>query len=121
MSKLRIPFFAVLIIVISIATADAVFAPAPVSRTPDFIDTILASRAVVAAIRITLIFAAVFVVLSVAALATQRRWLVRVGPLEVSDRVSHLSTENRRLEKEIEEANRAIEELEQPLRIHNNC
>lgn len=103
------------------AITDAVLAPAPVSKSPDFIDTILASRAVVAAIRITLIFAAIFVVLSVAALTTQGRWLVRVGPLEVSNRVSHLSTENRRLEKEIEEANRAIEELEKPLRIHNNC
>jgi len=117
-SKLRAPIFIVLILFISLAVADAVLAPAPTSKEPDFIDTILASRAVVAAIRITLIFAAIFVVLSVAALTTQRRWLVRVGPLEVSDRVSNLDAESRRLEKEIEEANRAIDELEQRLRVH---
>jgi hypothetical protein len=120
-SKFRVSLFIVPILVIALAIGDAVLASTPTAKEPDFIDTILASKAVVAAIRITLIFAAFFVVLSVAALTVQRRWLVRVGPLEVSDRVSALDAENRRLEKEVEAAKRAIDALEQRLRMHINC
>jgi hypothetical protein len=118
-SKLRVPIFIVLTLVLVLAVGDAVFAPTPTSREPDFIDTILASKAVVAAIRIALVFAAAFVVLSVAAMAAQRRWLVRVGPVEVSGEVSDLDAGSHFLEKEIEEANRVIEDLEEKLRVHS--
>lgn len=110
-----------LILVVSLAVSDAAIAPTPVPKQPDFIDTLLASRAVVVAIRIAIIFAAVFVALSVIALIARRQWLTRVGPVEVSGKVSDLDVENRRLAKEIEEANRVIEELEQKLRIHISC
>lgn len=84
-----------ILIFISIATAfaigDAVLAPGPVPKDPGFIDTVLGSRAVVAAIRLALIFAAAFVVASVVALIARGRWLTRVGPVEVSDEVSELS------------------------------
>lgn len=119
MSKLRTPIYIALIFVVALAIVDAVLAPTPISKEPDFIDTILASKAAVAAIRIALIFAAAFVVLSVTAMAAQRRWLVRVGPLEVSSEVADLDIENHFLEKEIEEANRVIGELEEKLRIHS--
>jgi hypothetical protein len=118
-SKLRSAIYVALIFVAALAIVDAVLAPTPTSKEPDFIDTILASMAAVAAIRIALIFAAAFVVLSVIALIAQRRWLVRVGPLEVSDRVSDLDAESRCLEKEIEETNSAIEDLAEKLRIHS--
>jgi hypothetical protein len=100
-SKLRAATKFALILVAALVVVDAVLAPTPISEEPDFIDTILASKAVVAAIRIALVFAAAFVVFSVTAMASQRRWLVRVGPVEVSDEVSDLDAENRRLEKEI--------------------
>jgi hypothetical protein len=49
------------------AIGDAVLAPAPTPDHPGFVDTILGSRAVVAAIRLAVIFAGTFVVVSVVA------------------------------------------------------
>jgi hypothetical protein len=111
-SKLRTPIFVALTLVLALAAGDAVLAPTPTSREPDFIDTILVSKAVVAAIRLAIVFAAVFVVLSVVALTAQRRWLVRVGPVEVSDQVSDLSAENQRLKERLKNAYQSIESLE---------
>jgi hypothetical protein len=91
-----------LILVVSLAVGDAVLAPTPVSTQPDFIDTVLASRAAVAAIRIAIVFAALFVALSVIALTAQRRWLTRVGPVEVSAELSGLRVEIQPLEEELE-------------------
>jgi hypothetical protein len=53
------------------AIGDAVLAPAPASDHPGFVDTVLGSRAVVAAIRLAVIFAGVFIVASVVALIAQ--------------------------------------------------
>lgn len=102
---------AALILVISLAVADAALAPTPAPGQPDFIDTILASRAVVVAIRIAVVFAAAFLVLSVVALIARRQWLTRVGPVEVSRRVSDLEEENRRLEEELEISDSINEDL----------
>ena len=96
-----------LTLVVSLAIGDAVLAPTPASRRPDFIDMLLASRAVVVAVRIALI--------------ARRQWLTRVGPVEVSGEVSDLDAENRLLNEEVKEANRVIESLQQKLRIHINC
>jgi hypothetical protein len=103
---------AALILVISLAVADAALAPAPAPEQPDFIDTILASWAVVVALRIAVVFAALFVALSVVALIAQRRWLTRLGPVEVSGRVSELEAENQRHEEDLEAAHRVIDALE---------
>ena len=105
MSKLRAPVFLALILVLALAVTDAVLAPAPAPERPDFIDTLLASRAVVVAMRIAIVFAALFVVLSVAALIVRRQWLTRVGPVEVSDRTAEL-------EEELEVAHQVIDALE---------
>ena len=112
MSKLRATVLIALILVLSLATADAVLAPAPAPKQPDFIDTILASQAVVAAIRLAIVFAAMFVVLSVAGLTAQRRWLVRVGPVEASDRTSDLDADNQQLKEQLANAYQTIEDLE---------
>jgi hypothetical protein len=69
----------VLTLVISLAIVDAALAPTPAPQHPDFIDALFASRAVVAAIRIAIVFAAGFLVLSVIALVAQRRWLTQVN------------------------------------------
>lgn len=79
-------------------------ATAPAPRDPDFIATILASRAVVSAIRISIIFAAAFVVLSVTALGTRRQWLRRIGPVEVSEAMTHMGSEGRHFEERLAQA-----------------
>jgi hypothetical protein len=106
----------VLIFITALAATDAVLAPTPAPKQPDFIDTILASRAVVAAIRIAIVFAGIFVVLSVTALIARRQWLRRVGPVEVEE-VSDLDTENQQLRRELDEARQIIKDLRQKVAI----
>jgi hypothetical protein len=98
--------------VFAIAAVDAILAPTPVSKQPGFIDTVLASRAVIASLRIAIVFAATFLVLSVVALIASRQWLTRVGPVEVSAKVSGLAVENRILRERLEEARVEIARLE---------
>ncbi|MDQ2630367.1 MAG: hypothetical protein M3Y75_05260 [Actinomycetota bacterium] len=102
----------VLILAVSLAIADALLAPAPAPEQPDFIDTVLASRAVVVSIRIAVVFAALFLVLSVAALIIRRQWLARVGPVEV-EKVVALDVDSEDLEGRMKDANQAIEALEE--------
>lgn len=101
-----------LILVVSLAIADAVLAPAPAPEQPGFIDAILASRAVIAALRIAIVFAALFVALSVVALIARRQWLTRVGPVEV-EKVDVLEVDSGVLEERVKDANQAIEALEE--------
>lgn len=108
-----------LILVVALAVADAVLAPAPAPKQPDFIDTILASRAVVAAIRIAIVFAVVFVVLSVVALIARRQWLARVGPVEVSGRVSTARDDRQQVIESFEETKAKVEILKQRLEQAN--
>lgn len=75
------------------AVGDAVLAAAPSPRDPGFVDGVLASSAVLAAVRLAIIAAAAYVVFSVVALVARRQWLTRVGPVEVSVRVSDLESE----------------------------
>lgn len=98
---------------------DAIFAPTPTTQKPGFIDTLLGSHAVVAAIRLAIIFAAVFVAASVVALIARRQWLIRIGPVEVSERVSDFDAENQRLEESIENAEQTIDSLRYELAISN--
>ena len=51
---------------------------------PSWLSTVFRSRGVVGAVRIAIIFAAGYVVISICALIGGRQWLSRVGPLEVS-------------------------------------
>lgn len=101
------------------AIGDAVLAPTPVAESPGFIDTVLASRAVVAAIRLALIFAGAYVVISVVALIVRRQWLTRVGPVEVSEQVSDIDAENKRLLESLENARETIDNLKQDLAASN--
>lgn len=97
------------------AIGDAILAPTPAPKQPGFIDTVLGSRAVVAAIRLAIIFAGVFVVVSVVALIARRQWLTRVGPVQVSEQVSDIDAENRRLKESLENARDTIDNLKQDL------
>jgi hypothetical protein len=79
-----VPTLVVLFAAAIFAIGDAVLAPAPTPDHPAFVDTVLGSRAVVAAIRLAVIFAGVYVVVSVVALIARGQWLTKVGPVEVS-------------------------------------
>lgn len=112
---LTAPALLVLLVAGIYAIGDAVLAPAPTPEDPGFVDTVLGSRAVVASIRLALIFAGAFVVVSVVALIVRGQWLTKVGPVQVSERVSDVGAEIRRLEGSLEEAEETIDDLEQDL------
>lgn len=97
------------------AVGDAIFAPAPISRSPGFVETVLASRSVVAAVRIAVIFAAAFIVVSVVALISKRQWPTRIGPIHVREDVSGQAAENGQLRRALEIAETTIDDLEQDL------
>jgi hypothetical protein len=106
-SELTLPVKAALVVAGGLVVGDAVLAPAPQPSDPGFIDTILASRAVVASVRLGVISAALFVLLSVVVLGTRGRWLTRVGPVEVSDVEAKMGA----TESKIANADKNIQEL----------
>jgi hypothetical protein len=97
------------------AVGDAVLAPAPAPDHPAFVDTVLGSRAVVAAIRLAIIFTGVFVVVSVVALIARGQWLTKVGPVEVSENVGTMDKESQRLESRLADAHGEIGRLRQEI------
>jgi hypothetical protein len=105
------------------AIGDAVLAPTPVAENPGFVDTVLASRAVVAAVRIAIIAAAVYIVISAVWLVANGRFLIRVGPVHVSEqvteRVSGLDDENSMLRNMLQSAGETIEDLQDELAATN--
>jgi hypothetical protein len=104
---------AILIVVATYAVGDAISAPAPISESPGFVETILASRAVVAAVRIAVIFAAAFIVVSVVALTAKRQWPTRIGPIHIREEVSGQEADNGQLREQLEIAEETINDLEQ--------
>lgn len=93
------------------AMGDAVLAPAPTPEHPGFVDAVLASRSALAAIRLSVIFAGAFVVVSVVALISQRRWLTRVGPVQVSE----TKTDDRRIKEEVVGTSDGLDRLRQQI------
>ncbi len=91
------------------AIGDAVLAPAPTPDHPAFVDTVLGSRAVIAAIRLAVIFAGVYVVVSVVALIARGQWLTKIGPVEVSGGRS----DGQRLKGSLEKADETISSIRQ--------
>jgi hypothetical protein len=66
------------------ATGDTLLGRAPSSQESDFLGSLIASSMVRAALRVAMIAAAGYVVISVVALVGRRQWLTRVGSVEVS-------------------------------------
>lgn len=108
---MRLPLSIVLAAAGIYVLGDAVLTPTPVPEHPGFVDAVLASRAVMAAIRLAIVFAGAFLVLSVIALVAQRRWLVRVGPVQVSE----TNADGRPMKEDAGEALRALDILRQQL------
>jgi hypothetical protein len=101
----------ILLVAVAYGVGDVVFASVPIARRAGIEELVLGSPTVVAAIRIAVIFAAVFFVVSVVALTARRQWLVRVGPVEVSDQVLDLGLEKQRMEESLENAMQTIDSL----------
>lgn len=99
------------------AVGDAVLSGSPTSRSPSFVDSLLASSAVLAAARLAIIAAAAYVVASVAALVTRRQWPTRVGPVEVSAETSHLAAENTALREMLVGAEDRLEAMDERLSV----
>lgn len=110
----------ILLAAVGYGVGDVVFTPAPISRRAGFEELVLGSPTVVAAIRVALIFAAGFFVVSVVALMVRRQWLVRVGPVEVSERVANLAIEGERIEESLENAMQTIDSLRYELAVSNS-
>jgi hypothetical protein len=99
------------------AVGDAVLAGAPSPKDPGFVDGVLASGAVLAAIRLAIIAAAAYIVASIVALIARRQWLTRVGPVEVSAQVSDLQAENTMLRSALDSAEKKADYLEEELAV----
>jgi hypothetical protein len=102
------------------AIGDAVLAPTPTPEHPGFVDAVLASRAVVAAIRLAIIFAGAFVIASVVALISQGRWLTRVGPVQVSEKIETVDAESQHLQRSLAISRETVDNLERDLAISNS-
>src|ERR1700689_1737947 len=62
----------------------------PTTRNPSFVDNIFDSRVVILLVRVALIFAAGYVVISVVGLIVGRRWLAELGPFKASEPIARL-------------------------------
>jgi uncharacterized protein YukE len=90
----------------------------PVKANPGFIDNVFASRVVVAATRAVIVFAAIYVVLSMAILGWRGHWIttfvgVQTGKIEQS--VSELDAEVERLSDALKDAKDTMRTLENDL------
>jgi hypothetical protein len=113
---LAVPAVLVLVAAAIYAIGDAVLAPAPTPDDPGFVDTILGSRAVVAAVRLAVISAGAFIVSSVIALIARGQWLTRVGPVQVSD----INAERQRIEKSLGKYDETVDSMGQAMRAAND-
>ncbi len=87
----------------------------PAEKNPNFVDNIFASRVVILAARITLLFAAAYVAVSVVGLIANRRWISQLGPFKASDPIARLGHSAEALESDLQDAVETIQKLEQRL------
>lgn len=87
----------------------------PTKANPGFIDTIFASKIVIVASRVAVLFIAAYAVISVVGLIARRQFLTRVGPLQVSDSVARLDQEAEFLRSMLSDAQQTIDLLERRL------
>jgi uncharacterized coiled-coil protein SlyX len=84
-------------------------------KNPSFVDNVFDSRIVVLLIRVALIFAAGYVVISVVGLILSRRWLAELGPFKASEPITRLERGAEALEWDLADALETVEGLEQQL------
>jgi hypothetical protein len=83
----------------------------PAARNPSFVDNIFASRIVILAMRIALLFAAAYVAVSVVGLVANRRWIAELGPFKASEPLARLDESAAAMESDLAEALGTIGEL----------
>jgi septal ring factor EnvC (AmiA/AmiB activator) len=87
----------------------------PTEKNPSFVDTIFASRVVILAARITLMFVAAYIAVSIVGLIASRRWLSQLGPFKASETIARLDHSAEALENDLQDAANTIHDLEQRL------
>ena len=87
----------------------------PRFQDPSFIEAVFASRFVIATVRFAILFAALYVVVSVVALIARGQWLSSVGPFRVSESVRALKADRDQLARALREAVDTIESLQDEL------
>ncbi len=87
----------------------------PTTTNPSFVDNIFDSRVVILGVRVALIFAAGYIVISVVGLIVARRWLSQLGPFKASDPIARLDNNAQSLESDLQDAADTIHDLEQRL------
>lgn len=84
-------------------------------KNPSFVDNVFDSRIVVLLIRVALIFAAGYIVISVVGLIIGRRWLSELGPFKASEPIERLERGAEAMERDLGGALKTIEDLEERL------
>jgi hypothetical protein len=105
---------------VAIASASRLDDHPKFSRSPDpsVLQTVVDQGAVLAGIRLVFLFAAVFVLLSIAARVWNGHWLTKFGPAEVaSEQVPVLLEEAEKKDKALRKAERTIKGLKKDLRV----
>jgi hypothetical protein len=102
-------------IVLAVVVGIRVFEGGEIDPGEDPIDNIFSSRAVIAAIRIAILFAALYVTVSAIALIAARRWPSQVGPLQISESARRLQQESEDLRRLVEKAGREVGDLQTEL------
>ncbi len=85
------------------------------SANPNFVDNIVANSVVIFAIRLAVLFAVVYVGVSVVGLIGGRRWLTQLGPFKASEPIAQLDSNANLLQDELQDAVGTIEDLSQRL------
>lgn len=88
----------------------------PEPKNPSFVDDVFVSPIVVLFVRIAIVFAAGYVVISVIGLIHARRWIAELGPFKASEPIRRLGRGAEGIEVDLREALKTIEELEERLR-----
>lgn len=76
----------------------------PQPRNPSFVDDIFTSRIVVLFVRIAIMFAAAYVVISVVGLILGRRWIAELGPFKASEPIARLERGAEAIEADLKDA-----------------
>lgn len=87
----------------------------PATKNPSFVDNIFDSRVVILLIRVAIIFAAGYVVVSVVGLIVGRRWLAELGPFKASEPVAQLERGTEVLKTDLDDGVEGVEYLKRRL------
>jgi hypothetical protein len=87
----------------------------PSTKNPSFVDNIFDSRVVILVVRVALMFAAGYIVISVVGLIVGRRWLAELGPFKASEPIAQLDRSTKTLETDLANALEMVDGLEERL------